>query len=201
MLLKNIRKFKVFWAIFLLFISFSFSQEIYGKISPANNYEYYQKVLPLLKNAKNSIYMIMYIAKYYKEYPNSETNHLLQELINAKKRGLKVEVILERPRETKGKIPSEFADESLKKDNENTAKILTENGVSVYFDSPYKTTHSKILIIDEKYVVIGSANWTYYGLTKNNETSLIIESPEIAKIYMEYFENIKKKSSLYNLIK
>ena len=177
-----------FFFVLILFLSSSFRvfpQEFSGKISTANNEEYFEKVLTKIKEAKQSVYLIMYISKYYDKYPKSPGNILLKELAEAKKRGAKVEVIFNRG------IRKE--DSSLTKENMNTGAFLAKNGVTVLFDSEKKTTHSKLLIIDEKYVVIGSTNWTYYALAFNNETAVIIESVPLAKDYVKYFEKVKKE--------
>ncbi|MCD6408292.1 hypothetical protein J7L87_04490, partial [bacterium] len=176
-----------FLIILLSFSIFTFpaGKEFKGEITPAENEKYFKEILPLIKNAKESIYVIMFLAGYYPEYPESPTNQIFSELIKAKKRGLRVEIILEQ-----SDVPgySNTTEKNLK-----TARFLSNNGISVYFDSPEKTTHSKLVIIDKKFVVIGSTNWTYYALTKNNETSVIIKSPELAKYFLRYYEKIKKE--------
>ncbi|MBU0534282.1 MAG: hypothetical protein KJ887_05765 [Candidatus Omnitrophica bacterium] len=35
--------------------------------------------------------------------------------------------------------------------------------------------------MDSRYTIIGSHNWTYSGLSKNNELSVLINSNELAK--------------------
>ena len=178
---------KLFLIVLLSFSIFTFPAEkvFKGEITPAENEKYFKEVLPLIKNAKESIYVIMFLTGYYPEHPESLTNQIFSELIKAKKRGLKVEIILEQ-----SDVPgySNTTEKNLK-----TARFLSNNGISVYFDSPEKTTHSKLVIIDKKFVIIGSTNWTYYALTKNNETSVIIKSPELAKYFLRYYEKIKKE--------
>ncbi|MCM8762275.1 MAG: phospholipase D-like domain-containing protein [Candidatus Omnitrophica bacterium] len=160
-----------------------------GKIYPANNREYQKLLLPRLKEAKNSIYIIMFLASYYPEYPDSPTNIFLKELIEAKKRGVNIEVVLNQSDKDSS---SHSTVENLK-----TARYLSNNGIGVYFTNPNRTTHSKILVIDRRYVVIGSANWSYSAMEKNNETSVIIDSPKLAEFYIKYFEEIKKECLLF----
>ncbi|HRR95243.1 MAG TPA: phospholipase D-like domain-containing protein [Candidatus Ratteibacteria bacterium] len=185
---------KKFIATFIFFITLFFSFPIYSiqgneifetKITPINNREYFPSVLNKIKNAKKSIYIIMYLASYYSEYPESPSNQIINALINKKKENIKIEIILEQS-------DSKY-DEHLKTENLKTGSILAKNGITVYFDSPEIKTHSKLLIIDEKYVIIGSTNWSYSALEKNNETSVIIESPKCAEYYIGYFEKIKKQ--------
>ena len=118
---------------------------------------------------------------YYKKHLNTPTNVLIRELISAKKRGVKVEIILEvregEDRTTKG--------------NRRTGKMLSEGGVDVTYDSPSKMTHAKLLIIDEQLTLLGSTNWTYSALTDNNEASVLIRSKEVAKELVDYFNKVK----------
>lgn len=183
--LKKIIFFYLFLTLFLCNFSFPKTNSFEGKIIPANNRNYFSVVLDKLKNAKKSIYVIMFLASFYPQYPDSPTNQIINTIIKKKKEKLKVEIILD---QSKSKYFQHTNTENLK-----TANYLSENGIPVYLDSLDKTTHSKLIIIDEKYVIIGSHNWTYSAIEKNNETSVIIESEELAKYYIRYFEKIKKQ--------
>ncbi len=170
---------------FLFLTAPAFSEVFEGRISPANNGDYKEQILPCLKSAKKSIYIIMFLASYYPQYPDSPVNLFIREMINAKRRGVNVEVIL-------NQSDSDYSSHSTT-ENLKTGAYLANNGITVYFDSPKKTTHAKLLIIDERFLVIGSANWSYSAMAKNNETSVIIDSPELARSYIKYFEKIKKE--------
>jgi phosphatidylserine/phosphatidylglycerophosphate/cardiolipin synthase-like enzyme len=50
--------------------------------------------------------------------------------------------------------------------------------------------HNKVVIVDERYVVTGSLNFSTNAETSNDENVLIIDNPEIAKLYMKEFERI-----------
>jgi phosphatidylserine/phosphatidylglycerophosphate/cardiolipin synthase-like enzyme len=63
--------------------------------------------------------------------------------------------------------------------------------VTVIYDSPSQTTHTKVLIIDDERVLLGSTNWTYSALSNNNEVSVLIRSKEIAKELTAYFNKVK----------
>lgn len=156
-----------------------------GKVYPANNRDYRNLLLPRLREAKKSVYMIMFLASYYPDYKEtSPTNLFLEELIKAHARGVKVEIILD---QSDSNYDSHSATENFR-----TALYLSGNGITTYFDSPEKTTHAKLIVIDGKTVVIGSANWSYSAMSRNNETTVIIESPELAAYYTGYFEDLKK---------
>ena len=64
--------------------------------------------------------------------------------------------------------------------------VLTRGGVKVYFDSPSTVTHVKAVVIDGRYVYIGSHNLTQSALRHNNELSVLIDSPEMASEITSY---------------
>ena len=72
-----------------------------------------------------------------------------------------------------------------------TGKILSDGGVEVIYDSPFKTTHTKFMVVDNKLILLGSANWTFYALTNNNEVSVLIRSKEVAMELIDYFNRVK----------
>jgi phosphatidylserine/phosphatidylglycerophosphate/cardiolipin synthase-like enzyme len=148
------------------------------------NEQYFQVARDLIKDAKHSLRVMMFEMTYYKNRASSPTNVLMQELISARKRGVKVEVILE----------MKEGEDRTTKNNRQSGKILSDGGVTVIYDSPSQTTHTKVLIADDQLVLLGSTNWTYSALTNNNEVSVLIRSKEIAKELIAYFNKVKSPS-------
>ena len=50
--------------------------------------------------------------------------------------------------------------------------------------------HNKLVIVDERYVITGSLNYSTNAETSNDENVIIIDNPDIAKLYMQEFERI-----------
>ena len=142
---------------------------------------YFPVVKRLINSAQKSVQVMMFEASYYREYPGSPSNQLIEAVADAGKRGLKVEVILEIKKKT----------ERTTKRNLKTGQILKKAGVEVIVDPEHTTTHTKLLIIDGNIVVLGSTNWTYNALTKNREISTVIYSEESAKHLQDYFQAVK----------
>ena len=143
--------------------------------------QYFQVAQRIIKEAKTSIHVMMFEMGYYDQHPNTPTNLLIKELIHAKKRGVKVEVILE---------AREGEDRTTKR-NRHTGKILSEGGVEVIFDPLFKTTHTKSMVVDGRLTLLGSTNWTYYALTNNHEVSVLVQSKELGKALIDYFNQVK----------
>ncbi len=149
--------------------------------------DYFPEVKKRIAEANSSIRMIMFEASYYKKFKNSPSNQLIDALIEAKNRGVKVEAVLDVRQKN---------DRNTER-NIDTAKRLKRAGVDVVIDSEKTTTHSKLLIIDEKIVVIGSTNWTYNALSSNHETSVVFDSKAAASELLEFFNKIKKTGKIF----
>jgi len=143
--------------------------------------QYFQVAKKMIQDAKTSIQVMMFEMGYYEKFPNTPSNLLIKELVHAKKRGVRVEVILE---------VKEGKDRTTER-NRHTGKILSDGKVEVIFDSLFKTTHAKCMVVDGSVILLGSTNWTYYALTNNNEVSVLIRSKEVAKAFSDYFNQVK----------
>jgi len=72
----------------------------------------------------------------------------------------------------------------------NAFNLLKDRGINIIYDSRSVTTHSKLVIIDGRIVILGSTNFSYYGLEKNNEANVLIESEKISEQYEAYFNDL-----------
>jgi len=145
------------------------------------NGEYFQVAQREIRNAKQSIYLIAYLFLLY-DYPGAYSNRILQDLIDARERGVAVHVILDYPK-------PKYMDEGGPK-NQEVYEKLKHAGIDVRFDSPKKRTHNKVLIIDEETIILGSHNYSFGGLKYNNEASLLVRDRAKAKRLIKYFEQI-----------
>ena len=117
-----------------------------------------------INNSSESINIAIYSMAYYADYPSDYSNILLQALVTAKNRGIDVKVLV---------------DDYTKDDSSNSlgAIIYLQNkGIPIKLDqSNSVTTHSKIVIIDDTILLVGSLNWSYSRLQQNNEYSVVIK--------------------------
>ncbi|MBI5224877.1 hypothetical protein HY989_03325 [Candidatus Micrarchaeota archaeon] len=122
-----------------------------------------------LLHAINSAKISLHIILYEFSYPD-----LKEALINAKRRGVDVKIILE-PK----------VDRNL-----NTATFLASKGIAVRWASPkFNNSHAKTAIIDGKIVLIGSLNWSRNAMERNREIGVILESQKIADELEKVFES------------
>ncbi|MDR4496826.1 MAG: phospholipase D-like domain-containing protein [Candidatus Scalindua sp.] len=172
----------------LLNVKFAFSLPA-DDVIPLVNEEYYPEVHKALSSAGESILCVMFLAKLDPMHPEGDEYQLVLDLINAHKRGVKVQVIFDQN--------VMFWEKGSKRDRiERKSKyaydLLSRNGVPVYYDDKKQVTHSKVLIIDEYITIIGSTNWTYSALRKNHEASVKIKSRSIARTFAKKLEKIEK---------
>lgn len=159
-----------------------------GVFIPQNNVlflpddAYYGNITWYLDQANRSVYVVMYVVKYDASQYNDPVNVILRKLVDLHKRGVDVKVVVDD--ETKNSYPA-------------TINYLVGNGVPVRLDeSQGRTTHCKVVVIDDQYVFIGSHNWTESALKYNHETTLLVNSSELASQVEKYIESIWSRGRL-----
>jgi phosphatidylserine/phosphatidylglycerophosphate/cardiolipin synthase-like enzyme len=75
--------------------------------------------------------------------------------------------------------------------NSENIKLLKEAGIEVIDDEDKSALmHHKFLVIDEKIVWSGSANYSYYAFYKNNENLVRFTGSKIARVYLDEFDEL-----------
>ena len=149
---------------------------------------YYPSLMKDLSHAHESIAMILYLFKTT-DYRTALPDRLVHMLVRKHAQGVDVSLLLNVDR---GDTPRGIGD-SLNDTNLHTAKRLEDKGIHVYLDSPRRTTHAKVVVIDKKIVYIGSHNLTQSALRYNHEVSVRIVSPDMAKEIISYMEALKNE--------
>ena len=78
-----------------------------------------------------------------------------------------------------------------------SAAFLADMGIPTYIDSAHAIAHNKIMVIDRETVITGSFNFTKGAEEKNAENLLIIRSKDLAKPYMDNWNQHKGHSEPY----
>lgn len=150
------------------------------------NSSYYTSLPSILDGAKKSINVCMYhIALSSASHPSAI---LLQSLAKAKKRGVKVRVIVDRDRDDDPYMSNIV--------NKKAIDYLANNGVKCKHDSPDKLLHSKFLTIDGVEAVIGSHNWTTGSYFQYDDISFHIKSKGYTSYMERRFERIWKRGMI-----
>ncbi len=143
-----------------------------------------QEILSKIKSAKYSIQGAIYSFTHKK---------IADEIKKAAKRGVKVELIFDK-------------NYNMKRFEKSMLFYLAKyKNIDIYLLSgkPYKRfnkkgiMHIKAIIIDNKYTLFGSANWTYGAFDNNYEILYSIKDYQIAKKFKKYLNYMKSQSKKF----
>jgi len=103
-------------------------------------------------------------------------------LVDAHKRGVRVEVILDKSQWT---------------EKYSSADFLAHAGIPTRIDAQHKIAHNKIMVIDGAVVITGSFNFTRGAEYDNAENLLVIRSQALAALYPRNWETHAEHSEPY----
>ena len=132
-----------------------------------------QAIINEISNAKTEILVQAY---------SFTSTPIAKALVDAHKRGVKVEAIL---------------DKSQRKETYTEATFLANMKVPTYIDDKHAIAHNKIMIIDKATVITGSFNFSKAAEEKNAENLLIIKSKELANVYIDNWMKHREHSEPY----
>ena len=120
-------------------------------------------IITLLQGAKKAVYIEVYELTY------SELAKTLEDLAS---RGVQVYLVLSA--NVYGGVPST---------EKELVQEMEASGVNVTFLSGFNYVHSKVFVIDNETVILGSINPTYSGLRKDLGVDLVIHNSTIAEAF------------------
>ena len=120
-------------------------------------------IIPLINSANTYVYVPAFTITH---------RGFAEALINAQKRGVEVKIIIDA---TKPNAKNSYV------------KELRKHQIPVKVENYAGKLHSKSIIIDDKYIIAGSMNFTNSGENYNDENTLIIEDDRFAKYYKNFF--------------
>lgn len=131
--------------------------------------EYPAKVIPLIDSAKQSILIMCFDWRFYENSPLQSIQLLNQSIIRAKKRGVEVSALVNFP---------------------DSINVFSSIGIKIKQYKKGGILHCKIIIIDDKDVVLGSHNLTQNAMTSNIEVSLLIKNFKEVDRLKKIFNNL-----------
>ena len=143
---------------------------VYIRFSPDDGID--DMIEKLIAAANESVYMLAY---------SFASRDIAERLQDADKNGLDVIVVCE--------------DSKAYTDGGGQCGPLSEAGMQVYVDGyPDTLMHEKVIILDDKVVIAGSYNFTRSADKRNDEQVLVIQSPEIADLFLGEFDKILEEA-------
>ena len=131
------------------------------------------EVVRAIREAKESVWVRAY---------SFTSEPIAQALIEASKRGVKVDVIL---------------DKSQRTDRRSSALLLARAGIPIEIDAVHAIAHNKVMIIDGETVLTGSFNFTESAEDRNAENLLAIRDAVLAAQYARNWRAHRVHSSPY----
>lgn len=104
---------------------------------------------------------------------------IAQALIDAHERGVDVKILI---------------DKSQRRSKGSQLSFLYKKGIPILIDSPAGLAHNKVMIIDQRYVLTGSFNFTKAAESRNAENVLLLDNPSLAHIYTENWQKRARKA-------
>ena len=120
-------------------------------------------VIPRIKQAQKYIYIPTFFITDYE---------VVAELINAKKRGVDVKIILD----------ALSASSKYSRHEE-----LRQAGIPVKTENFAGKMHTKTIVIDDKYLILGSMNFSKSGNSKNDENLIVLKNNEASIFFKNFF--------------
>lgn len=107
------------------------------------------------------------------------SNPIGKALLDARKRGVDVRVVVDREHNGRRNTPNSIAN------------LLAANGIPVRIDSAVKIQHNKVVIVDGQSVQNGSFNLTAAAQTSNAENIIIHRGfPGLAKLFTDNWDHL-----------
>ena len=132
-----------------------------------------EAVVANLEKAKNTVLVQAY---------SFTSAPIAKALVNAEKRGVKVEVIL---------------DKSQRTEHYSEADFPLHAGIPTYIDAKHAIAHNKIMVIDAHTILTGSFNFTKAAEDNNAENLLVIDDAALAKKYTDNWQMHLSHSEKY----
>ena len=169
-------------AIFLITqAAYSADDFVSSRVKDISDRSYEEAVIGLLDNAQKSIDISMYSISLGTN-TNNPVKLLLNDLLEARERGVEVTLYLNTRFKDSKKGGNSFAESLI-------FKKLEKAGVLIHFIPSNRRLHDKLIVVDSRYVVEGSANWSISALKNNFESSTLIDSSDLAEVKLSRLRN------------
>ena len=169
-------------AIFLITqAAYSADDFVSSRVKDISDRSYEEAVIGLLDNAQKSIDISMYSISLGTN-TNNPVKLLLNDLLEARERGVEVTLYLNTRFKDSKKGGNSFAESII-------FKKMEKAGVLIHFIPSNRRLHDKLIVVDSRYVVEGSANWSISALKNNFESSTLIDSSDLAEVKLSRLRN------------
>ena len=152
-----------------------------GNTTVLTDRAFVDEAIKTIDGAQYHLRIMSYLFAVKPDRPWSSVQKLVSALARAARRGVRVEILLEKSDH------SFFVNQQAKK----SSKYLRSRGIaSVKFDKPETITHGKLIIADDERVIVGSTNWFQRGLTATHQVNVATSCPRAISTFTDYFDEL-----------
>jgi phosphatidylserine/phosphatidylglycerophosphate/cardiolipin synthase-like enzyme len=126
-------------------------------------------VIPLIDSALQSIDIVVFDWRFYRNDPASPVSLFNQAIARAARRGCLVRALVQ---------------------NKGVVEQLLALGVDARQLHSKRILHTKLLIVDKCCIIIGSHNYTQHAFTSNHEASIFVVMKDLDNGLVQYFNNL-----------
>ncbi len=131
--------------------------------------EFPKELIPLIKSAKHTIRVIVFIWKWYETQPGNSCQLFTQSIIAAGKRGVDVRACV---------------------NSRTISSFLSQNGIKCRIPISKSLMHTKMILIDDNICVLGSHNFSQSAFSSNFETSVLLKDDPSIERFSQFFESM-----------
>ncbi len=143
------------------------------------------RLLSLINDAQSKIYAAVYMIT---------DKQIAQALIDAKKRGVDVQIIVDA-----SSVETPYGKGTLLKENNIDLFVFNYNAKSDHKKTWHSALmHNKFALIDQK-LWTGSFNWTKSANLKNQENVIIIDNNDVCTKFEKHFQCMKMRCAHYGI--
>ncbi|MFO8033561.1 MAG: phospholipase D-like domain-containing protein [Candidatus Bipolaricaulota bacterium] len=135
--------------------------------------EYLEAVVELLAEAEEEVLVMISDLRYYG--PELPASAPAKALAQAASRGVEVRALVNLWRQPW--------------DTQNQARELLEEAGAAFrwWEDPDGSLHAKALVVDGRYVLLGSSHWTWNALLDSVQVDLLVDSEKVAHVFVQLF--------------
>jgi len=159
----------IFYTLWLVLMSLTAYAKTEVYFSPSKDCE--NRIVQAINDSKKEVVAAVY---------SINNPNIVAALINAKKRGVKVQVLTDRVQASQ---------------KNSGVLILKTAGIDLKVHSKFKIEHNKFGVYDGALISTGSFNWTRPAADSNSENCIFTDEHEIAMKYRERFSYLWKVNS------
>ena len=157
-------------------------QYLQADVFPIINSDYIPYIISLIDSAQSTIDILMFSAKYYRGKRGNSVNAFWHSLRRAASRGVSIRVLLN----------ANFYMGGNKQDNIFIVQSFRGPNFHTALSGKSTRLHSKLVIVDDQHVVLGSHNTSQRAFRANFETSIAVKSQPLAASFKMHYDRLWK---------